>query len=345
MRGLKLLSKYLLVLWLTLPSAAMAQRIIETASHNLQEVADGVYFAVGNGSIFVMSNALIIEREEDVVVVDSHITPAASRALIDSIGVVTDKPVTTLINSHFHYDHANGVSSFGPDIQIIGHEYTRAKLAGDPMNEQTFLSSLVRFDRTVATLEERLANAGSAAERAEIQGQLDFNRAHVRATEEVDPVPPTVSMSDRMTLYRGGREIQIHFFGRAHTGGDVGIYLPADKILFTGDMLLGGISYLGDGYVGEWAQTLENLKQLDFDLVLPGHGHAFSDFERIDYVQAYYRDLYAEIVRLRNSGLSAEEAAVRADLRQHADTLGVRDLGANAQAVQRIYALLDGSAD
>ena len=125
----------------------------------------------------------------------------------------------------------------------------------------------------------------------------------------------------------------------------MGIYLPADKILFTGDMLLGGISYLGDGYVGEWAQTLENLKQLDFDLVLPGHGPAFSDFERIDYVQAYYRDLYAEIVRLRNSGLSAEEAAVRADLRQHADTLGVRDLGANAQAVQRIYALLDGSAD
>ena len=328
---------------LLLLNISSAQEIITTDSHNLEVVADGVYFATGNGTLYTMSNALIIVRDEDVVVVDSHITPAAGRALLDSIAVVTDKPVTTLINSHFHYDHANGVPAFG-DIQIIGHEYTRAKLTGDPMNEQTFVASLARFDRTLADLESRL-DAAAGDERGEIQTQLEFWRAHVRAQEEIEPVPPTVSMSDRMTLYRGGREIQIHFFGRAHTGGDVGIYLPAEKILFTGDMLLGGISYLGDGFVSDWAQTLENLKQLDFELILPGHGPGFRDFERIDNVQAYYRDLTEAVIGMKARGLTAAETAVRVDLRAHAETLGIRNLGANLEAVQRMYGLIDGTAD
>lgn len=342
MRGSSLIMAGLLTS--LLGNFATAQEIIETDTHNLEVVAEGVYFATGNGALYTMSNALIIERDEDVVVVDSHITPAAGRALLDSIEVVTDKPVTTLINSHFHYDHANGVPAFG-DIQIIGHEYTRAKLAGDPMHEQTFESSLRRFDNTVNNLQQRLANAADAQERADLQGQLEFWQAHVKAQEEIDPVPPTVSMNDRMTLFRGGREIQLHFFGRAHTGGDIGIYLPEEKILFTGDMLLGGISYLGDGFVSEWAQTLENLKQLDFELILPGHGPGFRDRERIDNVQAYYRDLTEAVVSMKAQGLTAEETATRADLRQHAETLGVRNLGANLEAVQRMYALIDGTAE
>ncbi len=316
----------------------------ETDTHRLEEVAEGVYFAVGTGSIFVMSNALVIVNDEDVVVVDSHITPAAARALIASIRAITDKPITTLINSHFHYDHAHGAQAFG-NVQIIGHEFTREKLTGDPMNEHTFLDSKARFDRTLDRLEARLANVTNATERLELETQVEFNRAHIQATKEVTPVPPDVTMSDRLTLFRGDREIQIHFFGRAHTGGDVGVYLPEDKILFTGDMLLGGISYLGDGYVGEWAQTLQNLKQLDIDLVLPGHGPGFRDLERIDYVQAYYRDLHDGVVRLKAGGATAEEAAVQVDLTHHGDTLGVNQMGANLEAVQRIYALLDGTAE
>jgi glyoxylase-like metal-dependent hydrolase (beta-lactamase superfamily II) len=329
---------------LLLAPSTVAQEVITTDTHNLEEVAPGVYFAIGNGALYTMSNALIIERRDDIVVVDSHITPAAGQALLDSIRVVSDKPITALINSHFHYDHANGVPAFGSDVEIIGHEYTRAKLADDPMNEQTFLSSLRRFDNTVTRLEQELAEA-SRNERAELETQLEFWRAHVRAQDKIDPVPPTVSVSDRMTLYKGGREIQIHFFGRAHTGGDIGIYLPEEKILFTGDMLLGGISYMGDGYVSEWADTLQRLKQLDFEMVLPGHGPSFLDRERIDYVQSYYTDLTAEVVRLKGIGYSAEEAAARADLRQHADTLGVTQIGANAEAVARMYALLNGTIE
>ena len=118
-----------------------------------------------------------------------------------------------------------------------------------------------------------------------------------------------------MTLYRGGREIQLHYFGRAHTGGDLAIYLPEEKIVFTGDMMLGGISYMGDGYVAEWADTLQGLKRLDIELILPGHGPSFTDKERISLVQDYYTSLTEEVRRLKNLGYSADEAAARADLR------------------------------
>ena len=97
-----------------------AQEVINTNTHRLEQVADGVYFATGTGDIYTMSNALIIERDEDIVIVDSHITPAAGRALLDSIRIVSDKPVTTMINSHFHYDHSNGTPAFGEDLEIIG---------------------------------------------------------------------------------------------------------------------------------------------------------------------------------------------------------------------------------
>ncbi|HIA58556.1 MAG TPA: MBL fold metallo-hydrolase [Gammaproteobacteria bacterium] len=323
-------------------NVALAQEIIDTPTHRLEEVAEGIYFATGNGALYTMSNALIIERDEDVVVVDSHITPAAGRALLDSIRVVTSKPVTTLINSHYHYDHANGVPAFGPDIEIIGHEVTYEKLTADPANEHTYLSSLQRFDNTVARLEQELENASSTQERQELQEQLEFWQAHVSAQEEIVFTPPTTTLRDTLTLYRGGREIQLHYFGRAHTGGDLAIYLPEEKIVFTGDMMLGGVSYMGDGYVTEWADTLQALKQLDFDLVLPGHGPGFSDRARIDNVQAYYTDLTEEVRRLKGLGYSAEEAATRADLRQHADTLGITQLGANLEAVQRMYDIMDG---
>ena len=324
-----------------IPSLVFTQEIINTDTHRLEEVAEGVYFAIGTGDIYTMSNALIIERDHDVVIVDSHITPAAGRALLDSIRVVTSKPVTTLINSHFHYDHSNGTPAFG-DIEIIGHEVTYEKLTSDPENEHTYQSSLRRFDNTVNRLQTELSNATSAEERQELQQQLAYWQRHVEAQEEIVFTPPTQTLRDKLTLYRGGREIQLHFFGRAHTGGDLAIYLPEEKIVFTGDMMLGGISYMGDGYVTEWADTLRGLLSLDIELILPGHGPGFSEVERISHVADYYSDLTREIRRLRSEGYSAEEAAARADLRQHNETLNVNQIGANLEAVQRMYDIWDG---
>src|SRR5437016_9956862 len=94
------------------------------------KVADGVYHAVGTGAMTVVGNSSIIVNDDDVIVVDDHVSPAASWVLLDEIKAITNKPVRTVINTHFHYDHAHGNQIFDKDVAIIGHEFTREMLLG-----------------------------------------------------------------------------------------------------------------------------------------------------------------------------------------------------------------------
>jgi glyoxylase-like metal-dependent hydrolase (beta-lactamase superfamily II) len=88
-------------------------------------------------------------------------------------------------------------------------------------------------------------------------------------------------------------------------------------------------------------KSLDELKKLDFDVVLPGHGEAFTDKAKIGYFQDYLRDVWTEVSRLKREGVSAEDAAKRADLTKHSAHLPINGPGVPLIGVQRIYALLD----
>ena len=312
-----------------------------TDHHRFEEVADGVYFVTYTVSGFFNSNSMVIVNEADVIVVDSHITPETGRQLIVDIRRITDKPISVLVNTHFHYDHAHGNQVF-EGAKIIGHEFTRMKMAGAPLEEHTFTSYLGRVNTGIEGLQAQLAELTEeeGERRGELETQLAAMQSHLVTVEETAPMAPNVTLNERITLYRGDREIQLVFCGRAHTGGDVVVYLPNERLVFTGDMMLGGPSWLGDGFVDEWPATLENLKSLDFDLILPGHGPKFTDRGRIDLVQDYYRALWTGVVALRGEGKTAAEAAAAVDLTQF-QNLGVMRVGADPQAVARIYQLLN----
>ncbi|MYA17840.1 MAG: MBL fold metallo-hydrolase, partial [Gammaproteobacteria bacterium] len=298
------------------------------------------YLAIYTVPSFFNSNSLVVINDEDVVVVDSHITPNAAKELIAGIGQITDKPITTLVYTHFHYDHAHGTQAFG-NVQIIGHEFTHATMAGDPLNEPTFQQWLSGQNRAVPWLEGQIESAESDEQREQLEASLSAAKAHLEHVKGITPVPPDTTLSDRLTLYRGDREIQVIFCGRAHTGGDVVVYLPAEKLVYTGDMAFAGPSFLGDGYVDEWSDTLMKLKELDVERYVPGHGPPFTDPERLDIVAAYYRDLWDAVVAVRADGANAGDAIRQVDLTAYADTLGIRQIGAPLAAVARIYQLLD----
>jgi glyoxylase-like metal-dependent hydrolase (beta-lactamase superfamily II) len=172
---------------------------------------------------------------------------------------------------------------------------------------------------------------------------LHVTENNYASQKELKPTPPNVTLSTQMTLYRGAREIQIRFLGRGHTAGDVVVYLPNEKVVLTGDFLTSGLSNMSDSFPQEWVTSLDALKKLDFETVLPGHGEAFTDKAKIDSFQAYLRDVWSEVSRLKKEGVSAEEAAKRADLTRHKGNLPIQGPGVPLIAAQRIYALLDGS--
>jgi glyoxylase-like metal-dependent hydrolase (beta-lactamase superfamily II) len=133
------------------------------------------------------------------------------------------------------------------------------------------------------------------------------------------------------------------FLGRAHTGGDVVVYLPQERVVATGDLLTAGPSYLGDAYLTEWSATLDRLRALEFETVLPGHGDAFQGKAKIDQFQSYLQDFWQQAKALHDQGLSAEEAARRIDMRPHApDYPTLRDVGVLNHGVYRAYDQLEG---
>ena len=225
----------------------------EGAAFEFEEVMEGVYQARGTGNVAVGSNAAVIINDDDVLLVDSHISPAAASALLDELREITDKPVRYVVNTHFHFDHAHGNQIYPGEVEVIGHEFTREMLASGESVGRTYQG---------------------------FQEMMSAQPGYAEGQQGLVPTPPTTTLSERMTLHRGGREIRLLFFGRGHTGGDIVVHLPQERALITGDLLLPGVPFMGDGFPMDWVETLEELKGLPVDVVIPGHGSPFSDLGR-----------------------------------------------------------------
>jgi len=193
-------------LLLLLPGLALSQdNVVETDTHRFVEVAEGVWFVTGTGSVYTMSNAMVLVGEFDSLVVDSHVTPAASRALLEAIPVITDKPVRYLVNSHYHFDHAHGNQSFPKGVEIIGHEFTRSKLTGENGNvleESTFKSFSDPVPETVARLQRQLSDENDPGRRVELQERLRVQTEYLNAIKEIVPTPPNITLETKMTLFQ-----------------------------------------------------------------------------------------------------------------------------------------------
>ncbi|HUF26590.1 MAG TPA: MBL fold metallo-hydrolase [Gemmatimonadaceae bacterium] len=307
-----------------------------------REVRPDIYHAIGTGRMAVGANAAIIINEGEVLVVDSHVSPAAATALLGQLARITAKPVRYVVNTHFHFDHVHGNQVYPRDVEIIGHEFTREVIArGGSVSGRGYDRFVGGLPAQIAALRREIAAATDTVRRAELERRLAVQEAYLTATNDVRPTAPTTTLATRMTLHRGEREIRLLFFGRGHTGGDVVVHLPRERLVITGDLLVAGLPYMGDGYLLEWAETLEHVKALDFDVILPGHGEPFSDRRRIDHLQAYLRDLWTRTAALHTAGVPADEAAERIDMRDHAANFpAIRQIGADRDAVARVYELL-----
>ena len=316
----------------------------EGAAFEITEVRPGIWHAVGTGAMTVGANAAIVDLGDSLLLVDSHITPAAAWVLLQELSPLTPKPVRYVVNTHFHFDHIHGNQIFGDDVEILGHEATYDVVAGGGSNSGTAWDAFVgTLPEQIATLESRL-EAAAEADRAEIADALARTRAYQEATASITPAPPTMTLARRMILHRGGHEIRLLFLGPGHTAGDVVTFLPERRVLITGDLVPFGLPFMGDGYP-EWGETIRGFVELDFDLVLPGHGPPFEDKAKLEYLAAYLDDFWAQAEAAHGEGVSAADAAGSIDLTAHAEHFpSITGPGAPPIAVERAYRLFDARA-
>jgi glyoxylase-like metal-dependent hydrolase (beta-lactamase superfamily II) len=338
---MKLLSLLVAVL-LQAPSPALTGK-----AYKFEKITDGVYYATATGSMVTGSNNVAIIGSRDVLVVDTGTSPAAARAFVEDLKLVTTKPVRYVVNTHFHYDHTDGNQVYAGKADIIAHDYVKQAIQTmDVLHREPYQTSqLVNVPRRIEDLNKQIASAKDASTRQTLQQQLKVTQEGFAQLKEIKPTPPTVTYSTRKVLDLGGREVQLLFLGRGHTNGDTVVFLPKEKIVATGDLMESQIAYMGDAQFAEWVTTLDALKRLDFDTDLPGHGMPFSGKELITAFQGYLRDLMKQGAELRRQGIAADAAAQRMDLTAYKSAFPqIQGRGAELRGVKRLYAWMDEQA-
>ena len=324
-------------------TARPAEAKISGKVYTFEKIAEGVYYTTATGPSNTGGNHPIIVGDSDVILVDDGTTPTAARALLEDLKKVTDKPVRWVINTHFHYDHTDGNSVFGPEVQIIGHEYVRHAIADlDVVHRDPLKTAMTNMALEIERLKPQIVEEKIFERRAALLKQLAAVEQDLRELKTLKPTPPNMTYTSQMTLHQGAREVQLLFLGRGHTQGDTVVFLPKERIVCTGDLMESRLAYMGDAMFDEWITTLDALKKLDFDIVLPGHGVPFREKSLITAFQSYLSDFMTEVADLRKKGLSAEEAAQKVDLTSHKrDFPQIQGPGAEVRGVRRMYEWMD----
>ncbi|MFB6902997.1 MBL fold metallo-hydrolase [Streptomyces bacillaris] len=257
----------------------------------LVEVADGVHAYLQPDGGWCLNNAGVIVSDEGAVVVDTAATERRALRLKEHVDALAPAPRRTVVNTHFHGDHTFGNGVFGPDATVVGHALTRTDMA-----------------------ETGLALTG-------LWPDVEWGRIEV--------VLPDITYSGALTLHTGGRRVELLHLGPAHTRSDTVVWLPEERVLFTGDIVMPGCTpFVLMGTVRGSLETLRRLRALEPVTVVGGHG-PLAGPEAFDTTEEYLLWLRKVAAEGAAAGLTALETARSCDLGPFAGLLDPERLVGN----------------
>jgi glyoxylase-like metal-dependent hydrolase (beta-lactamase superfamily II) len=203
------------------------------------KLAEGAYCLTAEGD----PNSGVIIGDDGVMVIDARATPVMAQDLVRHIRTVTDKPVKYVVLTHYHAVRVMGASGYGA-ANIIASRGTYELI--QERGAQDFKSEVQRFPRLF---------------------------------QAVETVPgltwPNIVFEKELTIRMGRREVQIVALGAGHTKGDTIVWLPKERVLFSGDLVEEGATpYCGDAHLTEWPSTLAKLEKFKAKRLVPGRGAA-----------------------------------------------------------------------
>ena len=214
-------------------------------------------------------NSGVIIGERGCMVIDATATPAMARDLIGRIRQVTDKPIKYVVLSHYHAVRVLGASAYFAE------------------GAQEIIASRGTW--------EMIVERGEADMKSEIE-------RFPRLFQDVSSIPgltwPTMVFDRELTLHLGDVDVKLMHIGPGHTKGDTIAWIEEQRVCFSGDLVEynAGV-YTGDAQLAEWPDTLEKLRALGAERLVPGRGPALTtaaDCEKaIDYTKKWVSDLFA----------------------------------------------------
>ena len=309
-----------IVVWMSNLVQAGATEIFK---FEFEEVAPGVWTGVRlDGHRFpVMGNVTFVISDEGVVVFDGGGMPAMSEQVIGKIRSLTDAPVTHVVISHWHGDHNFGVYRFAEEyanIQFVAQRFTHAAMNGSPIEyikryPDFIANNLPGFRKILDTGKNEDGSDLTVTDRIEYERIIDdadlidaeFKRAKVTS--------PNLVFDDDLTIHSGGRRIELLWLGQGNTEGDIVMWLPEEKVVATGDLVVLPTPYAFNVPPRPWAATLTKLNGLGYRILVPGHGAIQRDTAYVDLIIEAAESIAGQRDDLLAQGLSHEDVEEQLD--------------------------------
>jgi cyclase len=247
-----------------------------SAAPEVREVSPGIYAYLQPEGQWGLNNPAFVVGSRAVTLIDTCFTERRTRALLDAVRAVSNRPIGTLFNTHEHGDHTWGNFLLPESTTIVGHHRCR----------------------------EGMLAAGLAVQ-AVFPG-VEWGDIVLR--------PPTVTFTERLTLWVDDLRLEAISVGPAHTTSDAVVWVPERKLLFSGDLVFsGGTPFVLMGSLQGALAALHQLRDLGAETIVPGHGPVAGPGV-LDEQIAYLRHIEAIAAGARTAGLSPLDAAREADL-------------------------------
>lgn len=253
------------------------------------ELTEGVWAAIVKTMGLAASNSGIIDLGDQTLIFDTTFSPASAmelRALAESL---TGRSVTCVFNSHSHTDHIFGNAIFDAATKIYATERTRQIMAEKTEKEMAAFKE--HWPEQQKKWAEIAKNARDEAERIDYEEGMQFAQSIIDTFPQLKLCLPDETITDRLTFKGTKRTAEFVTFGGGHTESDAILYLPGERIVFTGDLLVVKNHpdlTRGDSHI--WLEILAKIKALDSVVLIPGHGEIGS-VEEITLIERYINEL------------------------------------------------------
>jgi len=269
------------------------------------------------------SNSGLVTDGGEALLIDTMFDTAHTRAMLDDFARVSSAKIGTLFNTHHNGDHCYGNGCL--DCEIVA-----TVGAAEAMKHET--------PRGLAQFMKAAPGMGLTGEYLiHCFGDFDFDNCAVRA--------PDTTFTGRAARMVGAKRVELIEVGPAHTGGDALAYVPADKTLFTGDILfIDGHPILWAGPVANWIEACEVIEAMDAETIVPGHG-PITDKRGVARVKDYLVHIRDEAKKRYDSGMGALEAARSIALDDFAGWGDAERIAVNTATLYREFGSKDAPAD
>ncbi len=261
--------------------------------------------------------SLVVIGVNGILVADGQGSTQATQTMLNMIRTISPLPVRWYVVGSDHGDHTAGNAVLPPDIRYVVSPASKAQLEKDAAAAS-------------------VANSKAAAD-ASAKGQP-------APAPRVVVVPPTAMRDDSEVIDVGGTEVHVINLGRAHTGGDLMVQLPREKILFMSEAFLNRVfPAMRSAYPAEWVRTIDKALAMPVERFVPGHGFVEAPKASREELVAFRAALVAaiaEVTRLHALGLSADEAIKQANWGVYKEWM-LADQQAPI-AVRKVYEELEG---